>query len=112
MRAAYSDEGLTWLGAMRDYVAANDRFLREGLARRVPALRLSPLEGSFVAWMDFRALGLSDAGLRALLEKARVCADPGDEYGPGGSGFVRFNLATPRPQLAALLDRLERVCAR
>ena len=57
--------------------------------------------------MDARELGLSDGELSALLrDKAHVRLNPGAEYGAGGEGFLRFNLACPRSTLRLALERI------
>lgn len=109
LRAAYTAEGLAWVQAMNAHTLANYELLRAALAERMPRLTLSPLEGSFVTWLDCRRLGLSDAELAAFWEReALVLPDPGEEYGPGGSGFVRLNLATPKPWMEQTIENLDR----
>ena len=96
-----------WLDALLPYLAGNFAFLRDFVSQRLPMLRLSPLEGTYLAWMDLRALGLPDKELRGFLaEKAHLALTPGDWFGPGGSGFARWNIALPRGILAEALERL------
>ncbi len=110
---AYSDEGLRWIEAMRAHVYGLYERVDAGLRARAPMLRLSPLEGGFVLWLDCRALGLPDAALHAFFEReAGILADPGTDYGPGGSGFMRLNIATTTARADAFVDRLSRACAR
>ena len=109
LRAAYTPEGLDWLRAMNAHTLANYELLRDALSERMPRLTLSPLEGTFVAWLDCRGLGLSEAELTAFLEQeALLFGDPGEEYGPGGSGFVRLNIATPRAWIEQVIENLYR----
>ena len=109
LRAAYTQEGWEWVRAMNAHTLSNYELLRTALAERMPRLTLSPLEGSFVVWMDCRRLGLSDGELTAFLEReALLFADAGEEYGPGGSGFVRLNIATPRPWMEQVIENLYR----
>ncbi len=109
LRAAYTPEGLDWVQQMNAHTQANYELLRLALAEQMPKLSLSPLEGSFVVWMDCRRLGLSDEELTQFLEQeALLFADPGEEYGPGGSGFVRLNIATPRVWIRQVIENLYR----
>ncbi len=109
LRAAYTPEGLDWVQQMNAHTLANYELLRAALAERMPRLSLPPLEGSFVVWMDCRRLGLSNGELTAFLEQeALLFADPGEEYGPGGSGFVRLNIATPRAWIEQVIENLYR----
>jgi len=99
--------GAPWLEAVLAYVQANYRFLVEFLAQRLPAAVVFPLEGTYLAWVDFRPLGLTDAELKErILRKARVWLDDGPMFGAGGTGFQRINLACPRALLAEALERV------
>ncbi|MCB0013100.1 MAG: aminotransferase class I/II-fold pyridoxal phosphate-dependent enzyme, partial [Anaerolineales bacterium] len=94
------------------YLEANYLYLRDFLERELPQIRLTPAEGLYLAWLDCRPLGLSDAVLQQLLtDNARVVLEPGTHYGPEGSGFVRLNLACPRALLAQALARIRRALA-
>ena len=111
VRAAYSIKGVQWVRQMNRHTWQNYCLLKTALQREVPEIKLAPLEGTFVVWMDLRALGLSDEQLVEFLkEKVRVLGDPGKEYGPGGSGFMRFNIAVPRKTIAVFAERLVRAC--
>ena len=105
-KAAY-DHGESWLRELLTYLRENDDFLRDFLARELPRLKAAPLEGTYLAWVDARELGLSAGELSALLrDKAHVRLNPGAEYGAGGEGFLRFNLACPRSTLRLALERI------
>ena len=68
-----------------------------------------PLEGTYLALLDMRGLGLSDAALRErLLNEARVWLDEGSTFGRGGEQMQRLNLACPRATLEQALERLAR----
>ena len=111
VRAAYSIKGAQWVRQMNRHTWQNYCLLKTALQREVPEIELAPLEGTFVVWMDLRALGLSDEQLVEFLkEKVQVLGDPGKEYGPGGSGFMRFNIAVPRKTIAVFAERLVRAC--
>jgi len=101
--------GAPWLEQVLAYVAGNYRFLRDFLAARLPAAGVFPLEGTYLAWLDFRGLGLTDAELKQrILHQARVWLDDGPMFGNGGQGFQRLNLACPRAVLREALERLAR----
>ncbi len=101
--------GAPWLERVLAYVAANYRFLSDFLTANLPGVRVFPLEGTYLAWLDLRALGLTDAELkRRILQTARVWLDDGPMFGTGGRGFQRLNLACPRAILREALERLAR----
>lgn len=111
VRAAYSPEGAQWIRRMNQHTWENYCFLRDSLRREIPKIGISPLEGTFVAWMDLRALHLKDEQLHTFFrEEVKVLGDLGQEYGTGGNGFMRFNLATPRKNIEIFAERLIRAC--
>ena len=105
--AGYSPEGLAWVNAMKAYVWENYQFIRRFFSDHMPRIGLTPLEGGFIVWIDFRLLGLDAEGLRAFLEEeARLFVDQGGDYGPQGEGFCRMNIASPRKCIERSLSSL------
>jgi cystathionine beta-lyase len=112
LETAYN-QGEAWLESVMGYIEANWRFLERTLAERIPQVSAATLEGTYLAWLDFRALDLPPDALRAwMLEEVRVYLDDGEKFGPGGIGFQRMNIACPRAILADALDRLARAAPR
>jgi cysteine-S-conjugate beta-lyase len=104
--AAY-DHGEEWLEQLLEYLHGNYLFLRTFVEQRMPRVKATPLEGTYLAWLDFRGCGLGDPELKTLLlQKARVWLDAGPMFGPGGEGFQRINIACPRSVLAQALERI------
>ncbi len=96
-----------WLDDLLAYVQANYRFTVSFFARRIPAVRVFPLEGTYLALLDMRSLGLTDEELSDRLRlRGGVWLDEGSKFGRGGGGMQRLNLACPR---ATLSDGLEGV---
>ena len=66
-----------------------------------------PLEGTYLQWLDFRALGMDEKELEDfMVHKALWFTDEGYVFGEGGKGFERINLACTRQVLQDALDRL------
>lgn len=106
-QAAY-EGGEEWLNALLDYLTGNLSFLREFLNSRIPRVRLVEPEGTYLAWLDCRALRLTSRELdEMILHKAGVWLDDGPMFGMGGDGFQRMNIACPRVVLQEALERLE-----
>ena len=106
-RAAYQ-HGAAWLDAALDYIAANVTYVREFLGAHLSQIDLIEPEGTYLVWLDMRALGLSDSELGELLmEKARLYLDEGQIFGPEGSGFARINVACPRSLVEQAMSRLK-----
>ena len=105
--AAY-DEGEDWLEQVLEYLDGNLTALRQHLRHHVPQITLIEPQGTYLAWLDCRQLGLSRPALhRLMLERARVYLDEGHIFGEEGEGFERMNIACPRPVLREALDRIQ-----
>lgn len=101
-----------WLDRLVAYVADNHRWLGEFLPRELPAVRKVPAEGTYLAWLDCRGLGLGDDELQTrLVERGGVALYGGGEFGPHSSGFLRMNLACPRARLERGAEGLRRALA-
>lgn len=104
--AAYT-KGDAWLDALLAYVRENFVFFGKWLSENLPMVRLLPVQGTYLAWTDWRALGLETAELEMFLkEDALLVAGNGSAFGEGGGGFMRFNLALPREALRQALERV------
>ena len=104
-RAAW-DGGDPWIDAVNANIASNVAELRSLLAEHLPAVRYSGQDSTYLAWLDCRALGLGDDPSETFRETGRVAVNPGTEFGPGGEGFVRLNLACSRATLAEAVARM------
>lgn len=103
--AAYR-HGAPWLDALLAYLEGNYRLLVERLAREAPDLAVAPLEGTYLAWVDFSSLKVADRELKEALFRAGVWLEDGPKYGTGGEGFQRVNIACPRARLDEALTRI------
>jgi len=96
--AAY-EQGGPWLGDVLAYLDGNRSVLGDLLAEHLPGVAYTPPEGTYLAWLDCRALGLGDHPADFFREQAGVALTDGPRCGEVGAGFVRHNLATPRAVL-------------
>jgi cystathionine beta-lyase len=106
--AAYN-YGEAWLEELLTYLRGNLKYLEEFIAEKMPRLKLYPLEGTYLAWIDCTFLGMNDEELNEfMLKKAKLWLDEGTLFGTGGSMFMRVNLACPRSILEQALENLEK----
>ncbi|MBX9719736.1 MAG: aminotransferase class I/II-fold pyridoxal phosphate-dependent enzyme [Microbacteriaceae bacterium] len=99
-------EGREWLDATVAYYDANRCLLSELLAERLPEVGYTPPEGTYIAWLDVSRLGLGDEPAVTLQKRAKLSVTDGRACGLAGIGHVRLILATPRPILEQIVDRL------
>ena len=106
-RAAYEGGG-EWLDQLIGYLAGNLALVRDFCKNRVPQIQLVEPEGTYLACLDCRELGMTDDELMAFFsDEAKVWLDPGTHSGEQGSGFMRFNLGSSRSVIAQALDQIE-----
>ena len=108
--AAYRQGG-PWLDSVMGYLEGNRDLLAATLARRMPQVGFRVPEGTYLAWLDLRALELP-VPAKQLFRQAGVALTDGGECGDAGAGFVRFNFALPRPLLAEALERMAKALPR
>ena len=107
-RAAY-ESGKEWLDEVRAYIKDNLIFFRDYLKENIGELSLIEPEGTYLVWVDFRKLGLSEKQREDLIvNKAKLWIDSGAMFGVDGEGFERFNIACPRSYLKKALDSLKK----
>ena len=93
---AYNN-GEEWLTQLLAYIHKNYIFFKEYCEKNLPQFPVAPLEGTYLAWMDCRCLGMASERLEEdLLAKARLWLNAGSMYGKEGEGFMRWNLACPQ----------------
>ncbi|HDL85221.1 MAG TPA: putative C-S lyase [Candidatus Acetothermia bacterium] len=105
--AAYT-QGEEWLDDVVAYLQENRDYLRQFVADQLPGVRMDLVDGTYLAWLDCRKLGLKETPHEFFLREARVGMNDGARFGPGGEGFVRLNFATPRSNLTEALQRMRR----
>ena len=98
-------EGEAWLDTALAHLAGNRDLFAEQLGERLPLARHRRLEATYLAWVDLRAYGFERPATVAL-ERGQVMVRDGGDFGPGGQGHIRLNLATSRDRVVELVRRL------
>ena len=92
---------------MLRYVEENIRFVEVFFHAQMPQIKPLRPQASFLVWLDCRALGLNhDQLIDLFVNKARLALNDGAMFGPGGEGFMRMNVGTPRAVLQQALQQL------
>ncbi|MCI5698815.1 MAG: pyridoxal phosphate-dependent aminotransferase [Lachnospiraceae bacterium] len=106
-QAAY-EGGEEWLEEVKQYIWENYLFLKEYLGQKIPKIHALDPEGTYLVWLDFRELGLTEQEREDLVvNKAHLWLDSGAMFGKDGEGFERINIACPRKTLEKALKQLE-----
>jgi len=101
----HSDDYLVQLKA---YITKNIDFLMEAFNTRLLPLKALRPEGTYLVWVDCRALNMDQKALMTwFMEDVKLRLNDGTTFGPAGQGFVRFNMATPLSLISEAVDRLE-----
>lgn len=109
-RVAYSGACDEWLKALRVQLTANRDWVSRTLRERFPRLACTLPQATYLAWLDCRRLELGGrTPYDFFLERAKVAFNQGDDFGPGGKGFVRFNFGTSPRILQEVVDRIAAV---
>lgn len=107
-QAAY-EHGAEWMDQLKEYLAQNLSYVRNFLETKLPKIRLVEPEGTYLIWLDFRELGLSDEEIDdCIINKAKLWFDTGSMFGKDGAGYQRINIACPRSTLVECMERLEK----
>ena len=107
MEAAYTKCD-AWLGEVIQVIWENHRTLKQFMEERLPEIRTAKLQGTYLQWMDLRALGWTPERQEEIMTEADLFFDEGIMFGPEGGGFERMNLACPKSVLLDALSRLEK----
>ena len=98
--------GGPWLEAVLRGLDANRRLLGELLTEHLPEVGYCPPQGTYLAWLDCRPLGLADDPAAVFLKRGRVAVMSGPAFGTGGAGHVRINLATSAEIITEAVRRM------
>ena len=104
--AAYTPDGAAWLDELIDYLDANRQLFDAGV-NQIPGVSSMPLEGTYLAWVDFRGTGLGEDDLfQLIMKRAGIAANKGRDFGMDSTQSFRFNLGTQRKNVEEAVERL------
>ncbi|MBT3374626.1 MAG: putative C-S lyase [Lentisphaerae bacterium] len=98
--AAYA-KGESWHQALISYLRVNHDLVAAAVAD-MPFLKATPVEATYLAWIDCRQLPVPDPAV--FFEENGVGLSDGQAF--AGPGFLRLNFGCPRPRLTEALRRM------
>lgn len=99
---------IDWLDDVREYLFSNRQEVKDFLQKEIPNLHLIDGDATYLLWIDIKKICSSGEEFTSFLRKETgLILNPGEEYGLGGQGFIRMNIAYPKRVLHDALDRLK-----
>jgi cystathionine beta-lyase len=103
---AYRD-GKGWLEDLKTHLYGNYSMLQELCEEYYNVVKLTPIEATYLAWLDCREMGLRDKALREFfIQEAKLGLNAGISFGREGSGFMRLNFAVSRVKMSHIIELL------
>ena len=96
-----------WLEELLDVIAENAKCVEDFMAKNFPEIKVYPLEGTYLQWLDVSALGMTHVEVREMLEDANIYLDNGEMFGVLGRGYQRINLACAKSTIEKALERFK-----
>lgn len=104
------DRSEQWVDELVAYLEDNVDLFVDYIHENIPKLNVYKPEGTYLVWVDCRALGIPQKDLKAFfMEKCKLHVHDGLFFGAKGEGYVRFNLACPRSLVKEALERMQKV---
>jgi len=108
-QSAYTN-GKDWLEELKIHLYKNYEMLQKLCEKHSTKLKLTPIEATYLAWIDCRGMNLDDRALKDFFVKeAKLGLSPGLGFGENGSGFMRLNFAVSVEQMKEVIKRIDNV---
>ncbi len=104
------NEGEGWINDLNAYIYENIEYACDYFKSNIPDIKPVDMEATYLMWVNISKYGVSSKEFsRIARDRCGVYVTPGDEYGSGGEGFIRINVATQRKRLEKGLECLKKV---
>ena len=105
MEAAYRG-GEEWFEGVKALICHNYDYMKGEFARELPKIVVTPLEGTYLSWIDLRAYIDGTKVEEFVQKKCRLACDVGEWFSYTGHGFIRINLATDTKYIKTAVESL------
>lgn len=107
-RVAFSGKCDDWLHDLRTYLTANRDFLVDYVTEKMPGVRVTIPDATYLAWLDFTQLNLKQSPFEFFMKEAKVAVSDGKIFGNGGEEHIRLNFGASRKILKRGLDQMRK----
>lgn len=98
---------ISWLKEMNCYLDRNLEYIADFIRDKMPELKMSIPEGTYLVWINYSELGMNDQEIQEFfIKKAKVSVYGGEHFGEAGKGYIRLNAAVPWCKLDIILHRI------
>ncbi len=105
--AAAFRHGESWRQGLLVRLRENEAILRRHLGLHHPEITMAPIEATYLAWLDVRALNLKNP--QAFFQERGIGLSDGTDF--GGPGFLRWNFGCSKAVLEEGLARFTKALA-
>jgi len=99
--------GEKWLDELLAYMEKTLAWIEGYTENEMPKVKMSPVEGTYQVWLDFREAKLSKEELySAVANKAKLALTPGNWFDRDSELFMRMNIASPLPKVQGAFEKL------
>ena len=98
-----------WIDGLNSHIKVSFEICRNFFENNIPAVKPVKAEGTYLMWLDVRALNACEDELLRRFRDAKIPVCGGKSFGTGGEGFIRINIALPRRELMIALERMKKV---
>ena len=100
--------GKEWLKELIVHLYENYKMLEKVCLRYPTLIQITPIEATYLAWLDCRGMNIRDKLLREFfIKEAKLGLNAGISFGREGSGFMRLNFAVSRVKMSKIVELLD-----
>ena len=97
------------MDAVVEYIRENRDYVCNYLKENLPMIKTHPQEGTYLLWLDMRALNMDHESLKKMLiDEAHIAFTSGTDFGEEGDRHFRLNLASPRRNMERVMENLNK----
>ncbi|WP_313260799.1 MalY/PatB family protein, partial [Lacrimispora sp.] len=98
--------GEEWLENVKALIIHNYNYMKQEFARELPKIVVTPLEGTYLSWIDLRGYLTGEETAGFIQNKCRLACDAGEWFSLMAHGFIRINLATDTKNVVTAVESI------